>query len=76
MGEEKNQREAQTLTGLGSWMLQGKLIEKQKSICTLILLCVNGITIRLQTMGMAVMLDVIIHYVQSLQNQIEVSHES
>lgn len=27
----------------------------------------------LQTMGMAVMLDVIINYVQSLQNQIEVS---
>lgn len=27
-----------------------------------------------QTMGMAVMLDVVISYVQSLQNQIEVTH--
>ena len=62
-------------------MLQGKEIyfhKEEKSFCvysykSVTLIYLHVASMNLQTMGMAVMLDEIINYVQSLQQQVEVS---
>lgn len=75
--KEEDQWKNAMLTRPCSWMLQGTpgdgLVTKVSVISSSVLW---NKPLSLQTMGMAGVLDEIINYVQSLQNQVEVSHLS